>query len=56
MTDPGRIRLDGKASVKYEIIKSLYLNISLYANYDSRPPRSTTQADYGASSGLGYSF
>lgn len=56
MSDPGRIRFDGNAGVKYEIVKNLYLNFSFYVNYDSRPPRATNKSDYGGTSSLGWSF
>jgi hypothetical protein len=56
MSDPGRIRFDGNTGVKYQIIKNLYLNFSLYLNYDSRPPRATAKSDYGGSSSIGWSF
>lgn len=56
LTDIGRIRVDTKAAVKYELIKNLYLNFSLYLNYDSNPPRPTSKSDYGSSASLGWSF
>ncbi len=56
LSDIGRIRIDSKASIKYQIIKNLYINFSLYSNYDSKPPRSTSKTDYGASSSVGWSF
>lgn len=56
LSDTGRIRVDSKAAVKYQLIKNLYINFSLYLNYDSKPPRSTSKSDYGASSSLGWSF
>jgi putative salt-induced outer membrane protein YdiY len=56
LSDVGRIRVDSKASIKYELIKNLYLNFSLYLNYDSKPPRPTSKSDYGASSSVGWTF
>jgi hypothetical protein len=56
MTDLGRVRYSGKSTVKYQIIKDLYLNFNIYADYDTRPPRNTTKSDYGASSSLGWTF
>jgi Protein of unknown function, DUF481 len=56
LSDAGRIRVDSTASIKYELIKNLYLSFSAYLNYDSRPPRPTNKSDYGASSSLGWSF
>jgi hypothetical protein len=56
LTDPGRLRVDANGSIKYELIHNLYINFSLYLNYDSRPPRPTANSDYGASSSISYSF
>ena len=56
LSDAGRIRVDTKAVIKYELIKNLYLNFSAYLNYDSNPPRPTSKSDYGASSSVGWSF
>lgn len=56
LSDAGRIRVDSKGTIKYELIKNLYLNFSAYLNYDSNPPRPTSKSDYGASSSLGWSF
>jgi Protein of unknown function, DUF481 len=56
LSDIGRIRVDSKGVVKYQLVKNLYVNLNLYLNYDSRPPRPTSKSDYGASSSLGWSF
>ena len=56
LSDIGRIRVDTKAAIKYELIKNLYLNFSVYLNYDSSPPRPTNKSDYGSSASLGWSF
>jgi len=56
-TDPGRLRLNGNASVKFQLIKDLYWRFGAYLTYDSRPPRSVaTKSDYGVTSSLGWSF
>ena len=56
LSDFGRIRADGQAAIRYELIKNLYLSFGLYINFDSRPPISTNKSDYGATSSIGYSF
>jgi hypothetical protein len=55
-SDLGRIRVDGKATIKYELIKNLYLSFGFYLNYDSQPRRPTAKSDYGATSSVGWSF
>lgn len=56
LSDVGRIRMDTKAALKYQLVKNLYINFSLYSNYDSKPPRATSKTDYGSSASLGWSF
>lgn len=56
ITDPGRVRLDGNATVKFQIVKNLYWNFSVYINYDSKPPHATPRSDQGATSSIGWSF
>ncbi len=56
ITDAGRVRLDVNASSRLRIARNLYWNVSYYLNYDSRPPSKTPQTDYGASSGLGWTY
>jgi Protein of unknown function, DUF481 len=56
-SQPGRVRVNGDATVKFQIVKNLYWNFSTYVNYDSHPPQTNAKkSDYGASSSLGWSF
>ena len=56
LTNPGRLRANLNAEYKVEIISDLWWNISLYGNWDNRPPPGLVGADYGTSVGLTYSF
>ncbi len=56
-TEPGRLRLNGNASIKFQLIKDLYWRFGIYLTYDSRPPQTvSTKSDYGISSSLGWTF
>jgi hypothetical protein len=35
---------------------NLTFNLSLYGNFDTRPPEGLSGSDYGFSSGLGWTF
>lgn len=56
LSEPGRIRFDGDAAIRFKVIKDLYWSFSAYANYDSRPPRNTVRSDYGLNSSVGWTF
>jgi len=56
MTDPGRLRIGTQTSLKFELVKDLYLKFSLYENFDSRPPINAPRNDLGITTSLGYKF
>jgi hypothetical protein len=58
LSQKGRIRHDGQIKLSWEIINDLSINITLYDNYDSRPPGGATanDLDFGVVFGLTYSF
>jgi len=57
VSDPGRIRFNMDASYYIKIFSNLKWNISLYGNWDNRPPPTGySSSDYGSSSGLSWTF
>jgi putative salt-induced outer membrane protein YdiY len=57
LTEAGRVRSEGKLSSRWEIVKDLYFEISLYGSYDNEPGETaTSDYDYGTTTSLGYSF
>jgi putative salt-induced outer membrane protein YdiY len=52
----GRVRLDLDTKVRIEIIKDLFWQVSLFDNYDSRPPEGNEKNDFGINTGVGWSF
>ena len=55
-SDSGRFRLDLDTKVRIEIIKDLFWQLSLFDNYDSRPPEGNEKNDFGIYTGVGWSF
>ena len=57
LTQSGRVRAEGKLRSRYEIVKDLFFEVSLYGSYDSDPgDTSAANSDYGLTTSLGYSF
>jgi hypothetical protein len=53
----GRVRLEYDLSVKYEIVRDLYINLSIYDNYDSKPlGGGEALNDYGVVLSIGFTF
>ncbi len=55
-TDAGRIRLDFRSDLKYDLPKDLYVRFGLSDNFDSRPQSDTPKNDYVFSFGVGWEF
>jgi hypothetical protein len=57
LTDFGRYRLDSRLRSRYELVKDLFFEISLFAAYDSDPgDEARSNSDYSLVTSLGYSF
>ena len=57
LTDSGRYRTNLNLSLRRELIKDFYLDLSFYHAYDSQPPDANAEnSDYGLTTSLGYSF
>jgi putative salt-induced outer membrane protein YdiY len=56
VTDSGRIRGNFELGLRRELISDLFLEISFYNSYDSRPPEEGENSDYGIVTSLGYTF
>jgi len=56
-TVAGRYRFEYELKAKFEIITDLYLSLSLYDNYDSKPSETDpAKNDWGVITSIGYSF
>jgi DNA phosphorothioation-dependent restriction protein DptG len=57
LSNIGRNRLQLDASVKREFLKDLFVGLSLYNTYDSRPPNPTANTnDIGVVVSIGWSY
>ncbi len=57
LTQSGRIRSEGKLRSRYELVKDLFFEVSLYGSYDSDPGENAiSNSDYGLTTSLGYTF
>jgi hypothetical protein len=57
LTDWGRVRTEFDSSIRRELIKDFFLDVSLYASGDSRPPQTAVATlDYGIVLSLGWTF
>jgi putative salt-induced outer membrane protein YdiY len=56
VTDSGRIRGNLEFALRRELIADLFVELSYYQSYDSRPPEAGEKSDYGIVTSLGYTF
>jgi hypothetical protein len=57
LTEGGRVRGEGSLRSRYEIVKDLFFEISLYGSYDSDPgEQALSNYDYGLTTSLGFTF
>jgi putative salt-induced outer membrane protein YdiY len=56
ITDSGRVRANLDFSLRRELITDLFIELSVYDSYDSKPPEDGEKNDYGIVTGLGYTF
>ncbi len=57
ITDWGRIRLDSKFYISYEVLKDFTVGLDVFDKFDSRPPSETAQKnDFGSSLTVGWKF
>jgi putative salt-induced outer membrane protein YdiY len=57
LTESNRYRVNADVSLRKEIIKDFFFELSFYYDYDSEPPgEATASDDYNITTSLGYSF
>lgn len=56
LTEAGRIRVDSNSYWKWEIVKDLYWKVSMFNNYDNKPPEGTPNNNFGVTSSIGWTF
>ena len=57
LSQSGRVRFDGNAKFRFELLSDLFFNITVFENYDSKPPTQTgAKNDFGITTSFGWSF
>jgi len=56
LSQPGRVRFNTNVTYAIQIIKNLWWNFQFYGNWDNQPPANFSGSDYGASSGISWTF
>lgn len=56
LSEPGRIYFNTNASYYVKLFSNLKWNASFYGNWDNRPPTGLSGSDYGATSGLSWTY
>jgi putative salt-induced outer membrane protein YdiY len=56
LTESGRVRGNLDFALRRELIEDLFVEISIYDSYDSKPPEDGEKNDYGIVTSLGYTF
>lgn len=56
LTDPGRLRIDLKSDLSWELIDDLYFRVGFSNNYDNNPPTGSYSNDYVFSVSIGWSY
>lgn len=56
VTEWGRIRLDFKFYISYEILKDFTVGLDVFDKFDSRPPAEARKNDFGTELKLGWKF
>jgi Protein of unknown function, DUF481 len=56
LSQPGRVQFNLNTAYYVKLWGNFTWNISLYGNWDNRPPPGFSGSDYGASSGINWKF
>lgn len=57
LTETGRVRFEGNVRGRYELVKDLFFEVSLYGSFDNEADaEAESNSDYGLTTSLGYSF
>ena len=56
ITESGRIRVNTNITLRNEIFRSVFWDLSFFSNFDNRPPQGASEEDYGIVTSIGASF
>ena len=56
ITESGRLRVNSNVSLRNEIVRSVFWDLTFFSTFDNRPPEGAEQEDYGIVTSIGASF
>ena len=56
ITESGRIRVNTNISLRNEIVRSVFWDLTIYSTFDNMPPEFAAEEDYGIVTSIGASF
>jgi putative salt-induced outer membrane protein YdiY len=56
ITESGRMRVNTDVTLRNEIIRSVFWDLTFYSRYDNRPPEGASEKDWGIVTSIGASF
>lgn len=56
ITESGRMRINTDITLRNEIVRSVFWDLSFYSKFDNRPPAGASEEDYGIVTSIGASF
>ena len=56
ITESGRMRINTDITLRNEIMRSVFWDLSIYSTFDNRPPEGASEEDYGIVTSIGASF
>lgn len=56
ITETGRLRVKTNITLRNEIFRSVFWDLSFFSNFDNRPPEGASEEDYGIVTSIGASF
>jgi hypothetical protein len=56
ITDSGRVRINTDITLRNEIFRDFFWDLSFYSNYDNRPAEGFESEDFGIITSLGATF
>jgi putative salt-induced outer membrane protein YdiY len=56
ITESGRLRVNSSVTLRNEIVRSVFWDLSFFSTFDNRPPEGASEEDYGIVTSIGASF
>ena len=56
ITESGRLRVNTNVTLRNEIVRSVFWDLTFFSNFDNRPPEGASEEDYGIVTSIGASF